>query len=94
MLSASGLARHFRVVVGGDQVDHVKPAPDGLLEASRLLGVPAEAVAYVGDSPHDVACARAAGSLAVAAGWGELFDPSVEADVVLSDPLEVLGLVG
>jgi HAD superfamily hydrolase (TIGR01509 family) len=93
LLSAAGLGRHFAAIVGGDQVDRVKPAPDGLVMVSGLLGVRPDETAYVGDSPTDLACARAAGSLAVAAGWGELYDPLVVADVVLSDPAELLGLV-
>jgi HAD superfamily hydrolase (TIGR01509 family) len=94
LLRAADLERHFAAVVAGDQIDRPKPAPDGLVEAGRLLGLDPGEIAYVGDSPNDLGCARAAGALAVAAGWGELFDPLLEADVVLSDPLEILGLVG
>ncbi len=93
LLRAAGLDRHFAAVVTGDEVEHPKPAPDGLVTAGRLLGLEPDEIAYVGDSPNDLGCARAAGSLAVAAGWGELFDPLLEADVVLSDPVEILGLV-
>jgi HAD superfamily hydrolase (TIGR01509 family) len=93
LLGAAGLARHFDVVVGGDLVERPKPAPDGLLEAARRLRVPPAELAYVGDSPLDLRCAWAAGATAVAAGWGELFDPSAAADVVLRRPADLLGLV-
>jgi phosphoglycolate phosphatase-like HAD superfamily hydrolase len=47
-----------------------KPAPDGLHAAlGRLDVLPANAV-FVGDSPADMAAARAAGVLALGAGWG------------------------
>jgi HAD superfamily hydrolase (TIGR01509 family) len=51
----------FGVVLGGDEVEHPKPAPDLYLEACRRLGAdPAESVAFE-DSPPGVASARAAG---------------------------------
>jgi pyrophosphatase PpaX len=48
-----------------------KPHPAPLLKGLELLGgVPVEEAAYVGDSPHDVAAARAAGVMCVAVSWG------------------------
>lgn len=48
-----------------------KPHPEPLLRGLELLGgVPAQEAAYVGDSPHDVAAARAAGVTSVAVSWG------------------------
>ena len=69
VLTGTGLGDHFPVVVAGDEVNEPKPAPDGLLDACRLLGVPASAAAYVGDSGTDLDCARAAGALPVHARW-------------------------
>jgi HAD superfamily hydrolase (TIGR01509 family) len=51
----------FGVVLGGDEVDNPKPAPDLYLAACRGLGAdPARAVALE-DSPPGVAAAKAAG---------------------------------
>jgi pyrophosphatase PpaX len=47
-----------------------KPRPEPILAALKNLSRPCETAAYVGDSPHDIAAARAAGVLAVAALWG------------------------
>lgn len=60
-----GVDAYFRVVVCGGDTGNRKPHPEPLLVALSRLGVaPAEA-AYVGDSPEDVAMARAAGVLSV-----------------------------
>ena len=60
----------FQVLVGADDVALHKPDPTPLLAALERLGASRERAAYVGDSPHDLAAARAAGLTAVAVGWG------------------------
>ena len=53
-----------------DTTEH-KPRPEPLLKGLELLGnVPREQAAYVGDSPFDVAAAKAAGVESVAVSWG------------------------
>ncbi len=53
-----------------DTTEH-KPHPAPLLKGLELLGnVPREEAVYVGDSPHDVAAARAAGMTCIAVSWG------------------------
>ena len=49
------------VVVGGDDVDHAKPAPDMVWRACELLAVEPGLALLVGDSGYDRAAARAAG---------------------------------
>lgn len=59
---------HF--VTMEDTEEH-KPHPAPLLKGLELLGdVPVSEAAYVGDSPHDVEAARAAGLTSVAVSWG------------------------
>jgi HAD superfamily hydrolase (TIGR01509 family) len=94
LLGAAGLARHFDAVVGGDEVERVKPAPDGVLAACRALGVAPARAAYVGDSPSDLGAARASGAKAFAAAWGHLYRPEEPADRVLARPEELLEIVG
>jgi len=65
-----GLERYFRVVVTADDVPLHKPDPYPLRHAAELLGLDIERCAYVGDSPHDMEAARAAGCVAIAALWG------------------------
>jgi pyrophosphatase PpaX len=53
-----------------DTTEH-KPNAAPLLKGLELLGgIPTREAAYVGDSPHDVAAARAAGVTSVAVSWG------------------------
>jgi pyrophosphatase PpaX len=89
------LAHLFDVVVGGDESARQKPAPDPLLLAlGRLNADPADA-AYVGDSPYDMAAARAGGLYAVGVSWGRIHDRGAlaEADVVVDDPEELLAVL-
>ncbi len=69
MLAGTGLSEYFPVVVTGDMAALPKPAPDGLLDTCHLLGIPAAATAYVGDSATDLRCARTAGAMPIHARW-------------------------
>lgn len=61
LLAALGIADHFDVVLGPEDVRRPKPAPDMLLAALSRLGLPPSRVLYVGDMTVDVQTARAAG---------------------------------
>jgi HAD superfamily hydrolase (TIGR01509 family) len=92
-LEHAGLADRFNVVVGGDEVPQVKPAPDGLVAAAERLGVSPQRTAYVGDAPNDLRCARAAGALPVAAGWGHLYEHDTDGDLCAPSPSELIELL-
>lgn len=93
LLQGTGLRERFDVVTGGDEVELPKPAADGLLLTARRLGVAIERVAYVGDNHIDMQAARAAGALAVGAGWGSLWRGDHPADVVAQLPGELPAIV-
>jgi beta-phosphoglucomutase len=59
ILAAGGIRRHFDTLVGGEDVQHHKPAPEPYLLAAQRLGVRAALV--VEDSEPGVASGRAAG---------------------------------
>jgi pyrophosphatase PpaX len=62
-----------------DTTEH-KPRPEPLLKGLELLGnVPREQAAYVGDSPFDVAAAKAAGVESVAVSWGAFSEDALRA---------------
>ena len=82
----------FEVVVGSDDTHRHKPDPEPVLKALDLLEAGPEEVAYVGDSPFDVAAARAAGVFAVAVGWGGIHRVE-DADAVVETPEELLGVL-
>lgn len=58
-----------RFVTMEDTAAH-KPNPEPLWKGLELLGAAREQAAYVGDSPYDVAAARAAGLASVGVSWG------------------------
>jgi pyrophosphatase PpaX len=92
VLLSTGLGDYFDVVIGSDDTERHKPEPEPILKALDLLvAVPTEA-AYVGDSPFDVAAARAAGVYAVAVGWGGIHRVE-DADAFVETPEELLGVL-
>ena len=67
ILRREGLDGRFDVIVGGEDVEELKPDPSGLLRAAGALGTPKERCLYVGDSVTDAETARRAGVSFVAA---------------------------
>ena len=70
LLEAAGLRERFAVTVCADRPEDRKPSPNMLLTACRQLGVGAADLLYVGDSPSDIASARAARCHVVAVTYG------------------------
>jgi HAD superfamily hydrolase (TIGR01509 family) len=62
MLSASDL---IDAVVTAEDIKNSKPDPEIFLTAAKKLGVEPEFCAGIGDSPHDMAAAKAAGMIAI-----------------------------
>ena len=56
-LNREGLRYRF-LLVSSDDVEHEKPAPDGLLKIAALA--PSKKLLYIGDTVDDARCARAA----------------------------------
>jgi pyrophosphatase PpaX len=87
----------FDVVVTSDDTSRHKPDPAPLLEALRRLRARADAAVYVGDSPFDVAAAKAAGMHAVAVTWGAIHPREVleehEPDAIVDSAEELLGVL-
>jgi pyrophosphatase PpaX len=88
------LLQAFDVVVCGEDTERHKPDPEPILLALERLGARVEDAAYVGDSPFDVAAARAAGVYAVAVGWGGMHPDErllgEEPDAFVRTPAELL----
>lgn len=70
LLEALGLRRYFQAVIGGDSLPERKPHPGHILGTLRAMGVEDKAAVMVGDSPNDVAAARAAGIPVVSVSFG------------------------
>jgi pyrophosphatase PpaX len=91
------LRHYFDTVVAAEDSNRHKPAPDPLLIALERLDAGREEAAYVGDSPFDVAAAKAAGVYAVAVTWGGIYsEESLRAekpDAIVSTPEELHGVL-
>lgn len=61
ILQREGLEDRFTVIIGGEDVDALKPDPTGLLRAVARLDTPKKRCLYVGDSTTDAETARRAG---------------------------------
>lgn len=70
MLRVAGLRSYFQDVVGGDQAARPKPNPDLPFLGAKLLRVPPDRCAVIGDSPVDILAGRAAGMKAVGVLYG------------------------
>ena len=69
-LGKAGLIGFFEFVLTRDDIDTMKPRPDGLLKALSLLKLRGEEVAYVGDAPLDIVAARLAGVRMISVATG------------------------
>ncbi|HEX9308563.1 MAG TPA: HAD-IA family hydrolase [Anaeromyxobacter sp.] len=69
-LGHAGFLPHVQAIVGADSCANAKPHPEPVLLALSRLGRPVSEAVLIGDSPHDVAAAKAAGAIAVGALWG------------------------
>lgn len=65
ILDGLGIAQHFPVVVGADQVQRPKPWPDTFLQAAAALGVAPERCLVFEDADAGIRAARAAGMAVV-----------------------------
>ncbi|HYC12072.1 MAG TPA: HAD family hydrolase [Nitrososphaerales archaeon] len=60
----------FDFVLTREDVDTMKPSPDGILEAVRRFSLPKEEVCYVGDGVLDIVAAKGAGLRVISVATG------------------------
>jgi pyrophosphatase PpaX len=95
-LELCGILDHVPVLVTPEDVTHPKPHPEPVLQALDRLGMEARGAVFVGDSPHDIASGRAAGTRTAGVLWGPFTQATLEAerpDFLLSRQDEVLALL-
>jgi mannitol-1-/sugar-/sorbitol-6-/2-deoxyglucose-6-phosphatase len=92
VLDRFALRSRFAAVVSGDDVTHLKPAPDIFLRAAAELGVPPARCAVLEDSLAGATAGRRAGMIVVAVPEGPWAGRGFEevADVCLPDLVEAL----
>lgn len=65
-----GISDCFSVVIGGDDIDRGKPAPDSVLEILRIENWKPEETLVVGDSEYDITMGQEAGVLTCGVTYG------------------------
>jgi HAD superfamily hydrolase (TIGR01549 family) len=74
LLKVAGADQLIETKTSSDDADHSKPAPDIVQAARARLGLSADEVVMLGDTPYDVESARRAGVPLIAVrcgGWGD-----------------------
>lgn len=98
ILERGSLTGYFDFVLTRDDVDAMKPSPDGVSLAVSRFSLPKERVVYVGDSLYDIMAAKSAGLKVVSVATGNYTVEKLRgegADVViqsLSELADVLPL--
>ncbi|MBI2184384.1 MAG: HAD family hydrolase [Thaumarchaeota archaeon] len=98
ILDKHSLRRFFDIVITRDDVERMKPDPEGILRASAALGVDPSEALYVGDSVLDVQAAKSAGIGTVVSIIGGVHanDRILKAapDLIVSKPSDLLEVFG
>lgn len=96
-MDVCGITRFFDLIVTPEDVQNPKPHPEPVLFTLERLGLDAAHTLFIGDSPHDIAAGRDAGTRTGAALWGPFSLPVLEEekpDFLLERQEDVLDLVG
>lgn len=89
LLRVCGADRVIEAATSSDDAGRSKPDPDIVHAALKEIGLPADEVALLGDTPYDVVAGRKAGVRVIAlrcGGWG---DADLKADAVYDDPADL-----
>lgn len=89
-----GLNGYFEHITCACDTDKHKPHPEPLLTCLEQLKLPANEAIYIGDSIYDMQCAKSAGVKFALALWGaKTSEGFEEADYILQEPKDILGLL-
>ena len=91
-----GVRDLFRIVVGAQTTRRMKPHPEPLLHAARVMGVDPKACLMIGDTTIDVRCGRLAGAqtVGVLCGFGTQRElKEAGADLILRTTSDLLAVL-
>lgn len=92
-LKTLGIAALFDDLIGSDQVDHYKPAPDGILIVVEKYHLNKNESVMIGDAKYDLQMGKAAGVKTCGCLW-DTFDAQLlkaeSPDFLLETPTELL----
>jgi HAD superfamily hydrolase (TIGR01509 family) len=97
VLRRGGMLGCFDFILTREDVETMKPRPEGVLEAVRRFSLPKERVFYVGDGLMDIAAAKGAGLKVISVATGVHTVDSLReggADIVISSLKELPGVLG
>ena len=81
-LDLFNLTEKFDVIIGGEEVEHDKPSPEGIIKACKAMKVSQDQLIYVGDSVMDMKAGKHAGAYSV----GYVFNPGKKEAMIASKP--------
>lgn len=93
LLEQLHFAHRAACIIGGDTTGKIKPHPEPLLAACRIIAIAPQSCVYVGDDRRDIEAGRAAGMKTVAVRYGYLNGSSPdtwEADAIIDRPQDLL----
>jgi HAD superfamily hydrolase (TIGR01509 family) len=91
LLDVAGVAQLLPNRTTSDDAQSTKPAPDVVQVALQRLGLPAQAVALLGDAPYDIHAAGQVGVPIIAVRCGGFSDADLaEAYAIYDDPQDLL----
>lgn len=96
LLRKYSLLEFFDFVLTREDVDAMKPNPEGIQKAVSMLSLPKEEVCYVGDSPYDVVAAKRAGLKVISVATGNYDRERLKlegADVVIESIGKLLDVI-
>jgi pyrophosphatase PpaX len=87
-----GIADYFDQVITRDDVQTVKPSPEGLNHVLRTFGIRAENAIFIGDTGNDIEAAANAGIQSVMVSWTTMDAKTIMAldpDYILASPVQL-----
>lgn len=88
-----GLSTYFTCIVSADDTERHKPNPDPLNKFFEISGRLKDGAIYIGDSRYDSLCAKSAGVRFALGLWGAKSAATIEADMKLDRPVDILGIL-
>jgi HAD superfamily hydrolase (TIGR01509 family) len=89
LLKVCGADRFIHTATSSDDAENSKPDPDIVHAAIQEIGLPADELVLLGDTPYDVEAARRAGVRVVAVRCGGWTDKDLKADAAYDDPADL-----
>ena len=95
-LKILGASHLFEVIVGTDDVQHVKPDPEPVLLALERLGIEKDYAIMIGDNSHDIEAGHRAGVRAAGVAWaikGEAYLQQYQPEYMLQQMSDLFDIV-